>query len=72
MFLVNTNSDSKKREYTYSERAKREKVCHLRDSVYVRYNMVLYDREGVKFRDGSRGIKRNIEVEGISERIDEK
>jgi len=29
--LVHTNSDSEKRENTNSERAKREKVCHLCD-----------------------------------------
>ncbi len=33
MFLVHNNSDSEKREYTNSERAKREKVCHLCDSL---------------------------------------
>jgi len=31
--LVHTNSDSVKRGYTNSERAKREKVCYLRDSI---------------------------------------
>ncbi len=34
MLLVHTNSESKKREYTNSERATREKVCHLSDSVF--------------------------------------
>ncbi len=29
--LVHTNSDSEKREYINSERAKREKTCHLHD-----------------------------------------
>ncbi len=46
MFLVHTNSDS----------AKREKVCHLRDS--CTYDVVR--REGVKFRDSGDKIERNI------------
>jgi len=46
MFLVHTNSDS----------AKREKVCHLRNS--CTYNVV--QREGVKFRDSGSKIERNI------------
>ena len=55
--MVHTNSDSEKRENTNSERAKREKVCHLRDS--FTYD-IWYDREGVEFRDSGSEIERNI------------
>ena len=56
--MVHTNSDSEKREYTNSERAKREKVCHRRDS--FTYDTTWYDREGVKFLDRGSEIERNI------------
>ena len=71
--MVHTNSDSEKREDTNSERAKREKVCHLRDSVYV-HNIVIWycDREGVTFRDSRSEIERNIAKRQIRRTLPER
>ena len=67
--MVHTNSDSEKRENTNSERAKREKVCHLRDRVRT---ILWYDREGVKFRDSGSEIERNIAKRQICHTLPER
>ena len=56
--MVHTNSDS----------AKREKVCHLRDS--CTYDVVR--REGVKFRDSGSKIERNIAKHQICHTLQER
>jgi hypothetical protein len=48
--------------------AKREKVCHLRDS--CTYDVV--QREGVKFQDSGRKIERNIEKHQICHTLPER